>query len=48
MTANLTVECIGCKARRELTPGEVSELPTCAYCLLPMVAVSAENKAGTS
>lgn len=42
----VTVECIGCKARREVGPGEIpaGEVPMCSLCLLPMVAVRATRK----
>ena len=42
-TPSVTVQCVGCRARREVGPGEVplGEVPLCGLCLLPMVAVKA-------
>ena len=39
----VTVECVGCKARREIDPGEIpsSEMPYCEKDYLPMIVVSA-------
>jgi hypothetical protein len=39
----VTVECVGCKRRKDIGPGEVSGIgvPMCDHCYMPMVAVSA-------
>lgn len=45
--SSVTVECIGCKGRRDVTSGEdlgpVGQ-PMCDRCLLPMVATSARTQ----
>lgn len=40
----VVVECIGCKAKREIGPGEADRFsqPMCPDCFLPMVAVEAK------
>ena len=48
-SALLTVECIGCKARRTVDEAESKKLtaelsmPMCEKCYMPMVAVSVKG-----
>lgn len=46
VTVTVTAECIACKHRREIKPGEVpaGEVPFCEKCFNPMVAVRASAK----
>jgi hypothetical protein len=48
MTMQVTARCIGCKATREIGPGEVpeGEMPMCSACFLPMVAERASSACG--
>lgn len=43
MTITVTVQCVACKARKEIVAGDVSpdSVPMCDRCYNPMVAVSA-------
>lgn len=42
----VTVECVTCKSRRDIGPGEVepNDVPSCLKCYSPMVAVSAQGR----
>ncbi len=46
MTVTVTVQCVACKARKEIVAGDVSpgSVPFCDRCHNPMVAVSAKAK----
>ena len=41
--ATVRVECVACKARKDIGPGDVAPgmIPMCDKCYMPMVAVSA-------
>lgn len=45
-TVVVIVECVGCKARREIGAGEIKEgdFPTCERCSMPMVTLKAVTK----
>jgi hypothetical protein len=42
-SVKVKVRCVGCGATREVGPGEIArgDVPMCAACFLPMVAVAA-------
>lgn len=48
VVVKVTAECVSCKTRKDIGPGEVpaGEMPTCPKCYSPMVAVSASAKSG--
>lgn len=45
MTPSVTVKCIGCGHKKEVSPGEIpeGEVPMCDKCFNPMVATSAKS-----
>jgi hypothetical protein len=45
-TVRVRVECVRCKARKDIGPGDVSPglIPMCVKCYMPMIAVSATRK----
>jgi hypothetical protein len=45
MAITVTVQCVMCKARKEVGPG--TDLPMCDKCFNPMVAVRAEASQAT-
>ena len=42
----VTVKCVGCGAKREISPVEVpiNEVPMCDKCFTPMVVESAKSR----
>lgn len=44
-TPVVTVQCVGCKKKKEVRPGDVpeGEMPMCDDCFNPMLAVSAHT-----
>ena len=50
MSASVTVQCAGCKATKEIGPGEVApgDFPMCSTCYLPMCAVEAKVRPRTA
>jgi len=42
----VTVQCIQCKEKKDIGPGEVEEddVPMCQKCFMPMVPVEAHTK----
>lgn len=45
-TVTVLCECVGCKTRREVGPGEVesNDVPYCQKCYMPMIAISVRSK----
>jgi hypothetical protein len=45
----VTVECMRCRERRDIGPGEipVDEVPMCPTCWMPMVPVEARAEVGS-
>ncbi len=41
--AIVTVECVGCRSRRDIFPGQIAQndVPMCSNCFMPMVPIKA-------